>query len=65
MLIKSAFAVVSATTQKARGDLLPSEFLRGNDLFFLQQDNRLPEPVLYRLSVIERNAGHLVIEFSM
>jgi hypothetical protein len=63
-LIKSAFAVESPTTQQARADFLPSEFVRGNELFFLEQDNRLPEPVLYRLSVIERNAGHLVVEFS-
>jgi hypothetical protein len=63
-LIKNAFAVESPTTLMARADFLPSELVPGSELFFLEQDNRLPEPVLYRLRVIERHAGHVVIEFS-
>jgi hypothetical protein len=63
-LITKAFAVDSPTTQVARADFRPSELVQGSEWFFLEQDNRLREPVLYRLRVIERNAGHVVVEFS-
>lgn len=63
-LITQAFAVNTPTTQEARDDFTSSEIVQGRELFFVEQDNRLPNPVVYRLSVIERRRGHIVIALS-
>ena len=63
-LITNAFAVDTPTTQDARADFTSSEIVQGRELFFVEQDNRLPNPVVYRLSIIERRRGHIVIALS-
>jgi hypothetical protein len=63
-LITDAFAVVPAQPDKQRSDFLPTEFETGNDLVFSQQDNRLPNPTLYKIRVIQRGQNRIVIDIS-
>jgi hypothetical protein len=63
-LITDAFAVVPAQFDKKRPDFLPTEFKTGNDLVFSEQDNRLPNPTLYRMRVVQRSQNQIVIDIS-
>jgi hypothetical protein len=38
--------------------------LQGRTLLFVEKDNRLPAPVVYRFTMVERRPGHIVVEFS-
>jgi hypothetical protein len=60
-LITDAFAVADERGTLVRPDFDPAELQEGRELFFLQRDNRLSGPVLYRLQIVERDATRLVI----
>jgi hypothetical protein len=63
-LITDAFAVGPAPFGKKRPDFVPAEFESGNDIVFSEQDNRLPNPTLYRMRVVQRSQDHIVIDIS-
>jgi hypothetical protein len=63
-LIVDAFAVEPARFDKKRADFAPSELMLGRDLIFSEHDNRLPNPVFYRMRVIHRNQNRVVIDIS-
>ena len=63
-LIKDAFALEGSASNKARSDFTPAEMQVGRDIFFSQQDNRSSDPVLYRMSVIQRAADRIVVDIT-
>lgn len=64
VLITSAFAVEPARLTEARPDYSPQEMLAGQELQFSEHDNRLPDPVIYRMRITEHDEHHFVIEMS-
>jgi hypothetical protein len=64
VLIRAAFAIRPAAPTEPRPDYLPQEMLPGRELQFSEHDNRLPQPVIYRMRVIERDQHHFVIDIS-
>jgi len=62
VLISDASALEGAEISHRRPDFGPGEMKSGAILYFLQEDNRSSEPVVYRLRVLERAPARLVIE---
>jgi hypothetical protein len=63
-LIRDAFAVESSMPSNRRSDFTPIEMQVGRDLFFTEHDNRLSEPVLYRMTLVEQSPDHLVVDIA-
>ena len=63
VLITDAFAVDGPNPGARRADFTPAEMQVGRELFFVEQDNRSSSPVLYRMKVVEHDAGRLVVDF--
>jgi hypothetical protein len=64
VLITESFAVPFAQGIGRRPDYSIQEMQAGRNLFFSEHDNRLPEPVIYRLRILERDKTHLVVDIS-
>ena len=60
-LISDASALDGLGMDSRRPDFGVNEMGKGKVLYFLQQDNRSSEPVIYGLQVLERSASRLVI----
>lgn len=63
-LIKDAFAVEGSASKNTRSDFTPTEMQVGRELFFTELDNRSSDPVLYRMSVIERGPDRIVVDIT-
>ncbi len=63
-LITNSFAVLLAQPNQPRPDYALGEFQVGQELYFSEQDNRLPDPVIYRLRILERDEHHFVIDIT-
>jgi hypothetical protein len=63
VLITDAFAVDGPNPGARRADFTPAEMQVGRELFFVEQDNRSSLPVLYRMKIVEHDAGHLIVDF--
>ena len=63
-LITDAFAVENPAFKIARPDYTPFEMQAGHEIYFMEQDNRLSEPVLYRMRIVERSNDQVVIDIS-
>lgn len=56
-----AGALAGPDARQRRPDFTLGELRAGADLFFLQQDNRSSDPVVYRMRVLAIDSEHLVI----
>ena len=63
-LITDAFAVERPAIKIARADFTAAELQAGQEMYFIEQDNRLSEPILYRMRIIERSDRQIVIDIS-
>jgi hypothetical protein len=64
VLITESFAVPMATGVSRRPDYSIQELLAGGELRFSERDNRLQNPVIYRLRVLERDDAHFVVDIT-
>jgi len=60
-LVIDAAALNGPDVNRRRPDFDVSEITEGKVLYFLEQDNRSPEPVIYGMEVLERGPNRLVI----
>lgn len=60
-LVIDAGALSGPDARQRRPDFAPGELRAGADFFFLQQDNRSSEAVVYRMRVLSIDSEHLVI----
>lgn len=63
-LIKDVFAIEGSVSKNTRSDFTAAEMQVGRELYFTQQDNRSSDPVLYRMSVIERGPNRIVVDIT-
>lgn len=63
-LITNSFAALLEQPTKPRPDYAFRELQVDQELYFSEQDNRLPDPVIYRIRIIERDEHHFVIDIS-
>jgi len=62
VLIKNASALSEADARRSREDFTAEEVASGASLFFLEEDNRSSQPVVYRMRATHADAGRIVIE---
>jgi hypothetical protein len=63
-LVTEAFAVADAASKNGRPDFAMAEMLTGQELYFMERDNRSSQPVLYRMTILERRADRLVVDIA-
>jgi len=63
-LVTDAFAVEDAASKNGRPDFAAAEMQPGQELYFMERDNRSSQPVLYRMNVLERRADRLVVDIA-
>ncbi|HEY2529201.1 MAG TPA: DUF6675 family protein [Xanthobacteraceae bacterium] len=64
VLITAAFAIRPARLTEPRPDYSLQEMRAGQELEFSEHDNRLPEAVIYRMRILERDEHHFVVDIS-
>jgi hypothetical protein len=64
VLITESFAVPLAPGASHRPDYSIQEMLAGGELRFSEHDNRLRDPVIYRLRILERDDAHFVVDIA-
>lgn len=61
VLVTRATAIEDAASRRPRPDFTASELRSGRELYFLQEENRLGEEMVYRLHLDQIAAGHAVL----
>jgi hypothetical protein len=62
VLVKDAAALAAPKAGERRADFTPAEMKPGAELFYEETDNRSSAPVVYRMRVLEADAGRIVVE---
>ena len=60
-LVTDAAAVYGPDDRRRREDFTAAEMTEGKDLYFVQHDSRSTGEVLYRMRVLEKSGGRLVV----
>jgi hypothetical protein len=63
-LVTDAFAVEGAGFKDRRSDFTATEMQVGQDFHFVEHDNRSSGVVLYRMRIVERSPGQVVVDIS-
>jgi len=61
-LIKDASALNDHDPSHRRADFTADDLASGKELFFLEEDNRSSQPVVYSMHVLASDANHVVME---
>jgi hypothetical protein len=61
-LIRDASALTDSIPSHRRADFTSEELASGGVLFFVEEDNRSSEPIVYRMRVMQSNPDQIIVE---